>query len=327
MIRAAALALVAAAAPALAQDAPTPSPGGPVPLNAPTYLGYAWKGVSSATYRVVTVDTSRTTPEGGVAAEETKRVELEISLTPAGTEGTATWIEVRYLREKLELSPGGLAADSTLAENPAGRILAPVSAVYAAVRDRKIRVLMTPGARLRKVEGVADLVAAARGAFPQGWPSVDEALALMLPVSDATVAGQVASIFLYLPGTTTPADFKRADKIPSPTGAGELDRKFEVLGAESVEGRRQVVARQMLEGNALPAVAVASQAITVETERYSSVSTVWLDAERGIPSRVVTRSERIQTARPAGDGSAVRVPTRIESTTTIEATRIDGSGA
>lgn len=306
------------------QPAAPAAPAKPAAAPAPgqVLLGYTWGNVGSARYQVVTVERTKTVKEGA-SRESTKRTETELRLTPAGAEGPMTWIEVQLLRQKIDFDPEGVSADSTAATNPKARAFVTLPAVYKAIADKKFRVLVTPGGRPKKIEGLQDVVAAAKGVFPEGWPERDAVLAAMMPTTDAAVSGQLAGILLYLPGRAVDPAFEKSEKIPSPTGAGQLDQRIALAANETRDGRETVVVRQTLDGKELPPVPVAGQGITVVTPAYTGATTVWLDPKLGIPVRLESSSARTQMVKADGADPSAAPQATVDTNITVETSLLE----
>lgn len=300
---------------AAAKPAAAPAPG-------QILLGYVWNSVVSARYQVVTVERTRTV-KGGATRESTKRTETEVRLGPAGVEGPMTWLEVQLLRQKIDFDPEGVSADSAAAENPKARAFGTLPSAYKAIADKKFRVLVTPGGRPKKIEGLQDVVSAAKATFPEGWPDRDAVLAAMMPTSDAAVSGQLAGILLYLPGRAVDPSFEKSEKVPSPTGAGQLDQRIALAGNETKDGRETVVIRQTLDGKDLPPVPVAGQGITVVTPVYTGATTVWLDPKLGIPVRLESKSSRSQVVRADGADPSATPQATVDTDISVETSLLE----
>lgn len=294
--------------PVRAQPAPPPSE------TARTFLGYRWEGVERARYEIRVVENVKREGTQGNASETTD-TSIELSVSPAGKEEGRTWLAVTLERRRIQAAAHGLDVDSGRRDNPLGGPLSVLPAVYEAIRDKPVRLLVTPGGRVQKVEGVESLVAAAAPLVPEG-PQRDQLLALMIPTDVSAAAAQLDNVRLYLPGVSAEAGYARQEKWDVP-GVGRLDRKLELLGEEEQEGRRTVRVRQTLSGQDLPPVPLPAQKITLGTRRYENLATVWIDAELAVPVRLETTVQSEQEIRKEGADPSAPPDTVVRSTTTI----------
>ncbi len=304
-------------APAPAPPSPAPPPAETAPAK--TFLGYRWTDVGRARYEIRVTEETKVEAQSGSSVEIKESV-VDLELEPVGREETMTWLAMRLERARLTVSPQGLQVDSAARENPMAGPLYPMPAVYEAIKEKTLRLLLTPGGRVRKVEGVEDLVAAAKPLVPDS-PQRDQLLVLMLPTDAAAVARQLANIVLYLPAIEVGPGFTKQEKWPSPMGAGEVDRTLELLGYAEEGGRKTFRVRQVLSGQDLPPVPVPSQKIVVTTPRYRNEATVWIDAAIGVPVRLESTVTTEQTIRKEGAEPSSPPDMTVRATTTI-ATRL-----
>lgn len=312
-----------AAAPGAAPPPPEPAsapPAGPGPARngaSRTFLGYRWKGVQRVRYDIRVVEDVKTEGTQGNTSQNTD-TSIRLSLSPAGNEEGRTWLAMTLERRRIQAAAHGLDVDSARRENPLGGALSVMPAVYEAIRDKPVRLLVTPGGRVQKVEGVESLVAAAAPLVPEG-PQRDQLLALMIPTDPAAAAAQLDNVRLYLPGVNAEAGYIKQEKWSVP-GVGELDRKLELLGEADHEGRRTVRVRQTLSGQDLPPVPLPAQKIALTTRRYQNEATVWIDAEFAVPVRLETTVQSEQEIRKEGADASAPPDTLVRSTTTISTT-------
>ncbi|HKQ62062.1 MAG TPA: hypothetical protein VJS92_12300 [Candidatus Polarisedimenticolaceae bacterium] len=264
-----------------------------------SFLGCRWSGVARMHYRIHTVEQTDVIATSG-NSNQTKDVTIELTLEPSGQEQTLTWLTLRLERAQVKLAPPGIEVDTAAAANPNAGVLAALPAVYAAIHDKPLRLLVTPGGRVRKVEGVQELLTAARAKLGAG-PEQEPLLALVVPTSDAAAAAQFANVVFYLPGISESVGFNKQEQWPAPTGAGQVSRKLEFTGVQPEGERRSIVVRQEISGDNLPPVPDPSQQAEVTTAEYRASATLALDATLGVPARLDAQLLTRQTVRRSGD--------------------------
>lgn len=282
------------------------------------FVGYRWKNLGSARYVVRTEEKSVVVMNGNPSSP-TKVQEIEISLAGAGAEGPLTWLEMGFERAMLDAQPQNIVVDSTRAENPNAGPLAPMPKVYEAIRGKRIRLLVTPGGRVRKVEGLQALVDAGRAAVPEG-PQRDAILALMFPTTEAAVGGQFAAIALFLPSQRQDPGFEKEETWPSPTGAGEIARKLVFVGKEEKDGSARLEVRQSLSGTSLPAVPVPGQGMTSSSPEYRQDALLSIDAVTGIPVSLEATTHHVQELRKDGTAAGSPADIQVDQTTRVLST-------
>ncbi len=303
-----------AAPPAEPAGAKPAAPASPPNETSRTFLGYRWDRVERARYEVRVVEDIETEGTEGSTSQNTD-TSVQLSLSPAGNEEGRTWLAMTLERRRIQAAAHGLDVDSARRENPLGGPLAVMPAVYEAIRDKPVRLLVTPGGRVQKVEGVESLVAAAAALVPEG-PQRDQLLALMIPTDPAAVAAQLDNVRLYLPGVSAGAGYTKQETWDVP-GVGQLDRKLELLGEAEQDGRRTVRVRQTLDGQDLPPVPVPAGKLTLKTRRYENQAMVWIDAELAVPVRLETTIQSEQEIRKEGADPSAPPDKVVRSTTTI----------
>ncbi len=287
---------------ALAQQ-PPPAPGGNQPQAAAppavkVYLGYRWTNVGLARYKVSMSEESKAQLPLGPSVQ-TKLSEYDLSFTPVGSENGMTWVEMRFDRAKMQVSPQGIDVDSSVTDNPKAGPLAPLPAVYAAIKGKAVRALVSPGGRIQKVEGLQDLVAAARAAMPDS-PVRDALLALMIPTDEKALTGRFADVFLSLPAEHVNPGFTEQEDWPAPVAGGTLKRTLTFGKTEDDAGQTVAVVTQDLTGQNLPATPVPAQKLVVSTTSYDNDAIELLGVNLGIPVRTEDSVTTDQAVRKEG---------------------------
>jgi hypothetical protein len=297
-----------------AADPPAVPPPDPPKPPEKAFLGYRWDGLERARYEIRVLEDTRT-EQGQAVSNQTTETSIRIAISPAGAEGALTWLAVHLEAKAIKANPQGVEVDSTRTENPAAGSLSALPAVYEAIREKPIRLLVTPGGRVRKVEGVEALLEAARGVVPAG-PQQGQLLSLMVPADPASAASLLDNLRLYLPGIGVESGFSKKETWPVP-GVGELERKLELLGEAEESGRRTLRVRQTLAGRDLPPVSIPGQQLSLKTRRYENEATVWLDADLGIPVRLESTVQSEQEVRKEGADPSSPPDSLVRATTTI----------
>ncbi len=311
-----------AAAPA-ADPAPAPAPApaaAPEPPDNRILLAYRWKDAGATPYHIATTETTTTTTSNG-PQEESKEKHTFLTVTPDGAgEKFRVWLKITYDRIRFKYSGGNkvFEADSAVAENPNGGPFAPLSKAFAATQGKALRVLIAPSGRIEKVEGLPELVAAVKDAWPADQTR-DAVLPLLFPTTDAELAGQVSKALMMLPVKRAEPGFSMPVKVPLGPGddlAGTL-----VFQAYEGEGPQKVfVVKQDMSAKPTPPQANPQDKLNYVREKYDLNSTARVTADSGVPVRFESNATITYSGRKADSDPATQPDKLVQTVTHVETT-------
>lgn len=291
------------------------------------YLAYRWRDITEARYRV-TLAEETVVNRGGTSQTVSKDKQVDFTLRPAGKDAEKphlTWIEMHFDRMSVKAMPQGIEVDTAVAENPKAGVLAPATKVYAAIHGKPIRILMSPGGRIMKMEGVAAFAEAAKAAVPAG-PQQAALLAEIAPTTEAEISNQLATALLTLPGKSVDPGFSDPRKVPVPGSNQFMEGALTFTGKEEQDGRKFALVKQELAARGLPPVPVPAQKISIATDEYSVVTNLKLALDFGIPVELSTTTTTKQSVRPE-NADPTAAPAMLIQTTGRSTTALLGTEA
>ncbi len=312
-----------APAPAQQPAAAPAAPAAPATPEAPdnrVLLAYRWKDIGPTAYHIATTETTTTTTSNG-PQEESKEKHTFLTLAPDGAaEKYRVWLKITYDRIRFKYSGANkvFESDSAAAENPNGGPFAPLSKAFAATQGKALRVLIAPSGRVEKVEGLPELVAAAKDAWPADQTR-DAILPLLFPTSDAELAGQVSKALMTLPVKRAEPGFSMPVKVP--LGAGDDLAGTLVFQSYEGEGPQKVfVIKQDMSAKPTAPQSNPQDKLNYVREKYDLNSTARVTAETGVPVRFESNSTITYSGRKADSDPAGQPDKLVQTVTHVETT-------
>ncbi|MBP7147887.1 MAG: hypothetical protein KBD01_10110 [Acidobacteria bacterium] len=314
---------------------PQTQPGQPAQPGNRTFLGYRWGNADELRYRIQTTEQNLVNQQGktnetNLTAEYDLRLKVQPAAAgaapdeePANGNGKDSTIEMYFEQLHVQASPQGIDVDSTAPDAGKAGPLAPLPQVYAMVRNIPLRLVVTPGGRVKEVQGLEEFVGAAREAMPAS-PQRDQLLALMIPLTESDVADRFASIVLPLPAKHVEPGYSAPVTLPGP-GGGELSGTITFLGTQGANDGALVVERKLSAQNLPPnTVPQGNQALVVSIQDIRTDTQLRISPDTNLPLGLEGKVETNQSMQPQG---AQGQPTMVQTTRTIRTQLVGSPGA